>query len=397
MIGLLWAVVASAQEAPAEDFRGYLDQARFFIRKGWYDDAVEQLVLAVNHPDGLVDPEAWYLLATVRYELLDVEGAREAADRAHTYSRDDDQLAQAAGFSAFVHEQLGVLEVQAPYPGLAARLDITLTSMLFDPNLQTFLERSQDRWKKKLVLPVRIGLPVGTYVINGQDVEVTPTGPNVVVIPSGQLGSKGPAVVKLAQAEIGVGVANWLGSDVANLRPSFDLQVGLSVPAGPLRVGGVFDWIPVHYDTFSGPDTNYLGGSLGAKLTWDVPRTVPVLIRPGIGYRFAMVPGIEVACVADGSGYVCGGAADTDLLLYAVGLAHVPFAEITLGVLDSRRTADIGFGVKGVVEQAFGFLPAKGTAVVLEDGTSFEYETDPEHRLWSALGLRALVHLSVAF
>ena len=72
-------------------------------------------------------------------------------------------------------------------------------------------------------------------------------------------------------------------------------------------MGGVFDWIPVHYDTFSGPDTNFAGGSLGVKLTWDVPRTVPVLIRPGIGYRFAMVPGIEVACVADGSGYACGG------------------------------------------------------------------------------------------
>ena len=48
-----WLAAACLAQSPDDtDFRGYLDQAEFFLRKDWYADAEEQLVLATEHPDG---------------------------------------------------------------------------------------------------------------------------------------------------------------------------------------------------------------------------------------------------------------------------------------------------------------------------------------------------------
>ena len=61
---MIFAVAPVQALASDEDFRSYLDQARFFLRKEWYADAREQLEKAVSTQDGKLDPEAWFLLAT---------------------------------------------------------------------------------------------------------------------------------------------------------------------------------------------------------------------------------------------------------------------------------------------------------------------------------------------
>jgi hypothetical protein len=280
---LLAPLVAVAQETQAEDFRGYIDQAKFSIKKGWWTEARDQLDLAVTHPDGWADPEAWYLLATVRYELSDIEGARNAASRAHTYSRSEEQLQVSAGFSAFVHEQFGIIEVRAPYPGMAARLDIELQTLLFDPEQTQYLEGIQTRYKRKVVLPQRFGLPVGTYLINGVEVPIGPDEPSIVELPASELRTRGPTAAKLAEAEIAVGLSNWLGTDVKNLLPSLNTQVAVSQPIGPARVAVFVDWIPTAYDMVNGEPGDPRHGAAGdPALGW-----VPLLDRPrsGAGLR----------------------------------------------------------------------------------------------------------------
>lgn len=397
---LLIAAVAVAQdEAPDDDFRGYIDQAKFYIRKGWWPDAEEQLEAAVAHPDGVVDPEAWNLLAQVRLELADIPGAREAASRAHTYARDDEQLALNAGLSTFLHEQFGIVQVTAPYPGLAARLSIELTSVLYDPAQVAALEKIQDGYKRKIVLPQTFGLPVGTYVINGREVAVSAQTPTVLALRSDEMATRGPTAAKLLQLEAGVGVAAWLGSDVYNLAPTFNLQGAASVPLGPGRVALILDWIPTRYTLVDGTThVHAAGGSIGARYGIELDDAEPFVIRPSIGYRYAWVPGIELRCTAEGGEYACSTDNDaTDLVLYAVGRAHVPMVELSVALLDERRTSGVGFGVKGVVEYAFGTLPARGDAAFVSDVDAFEFSVEPGSKAWSAFGVRVLAHVTVAF
>ncbi len=393
----LLPLVAFAQEEVAEDFRGHLDQARFFVRRSWYEDAERELEAAVRHPDGRYDPEAWYLLATVRYELLDVEGAREAGARAHTYSRTDDQLQSAAGFSAFVHEQFGLVEVRAPHAGLTGRLDIELTGLLFDPNLKSYLEKLQDQQRGRHLLPVRFGLPVGTYTINGQEVEVGAEALTVVDLPSGRLGT-GPTLTRLLEAEVALGFSTWVGPAASNLLPGFTGQVAVDLPVGPVRAGLMFDWAPRAYTMIDGQtDLNPAGGSLGARVGVEVPGTDPLTVRLSAGYRYAFVPGLELTCAANGTSYDCGPDAEADLVLYAVGRAHVPLLELAVHSLAPSRSSGVGFGIKGIVERAFGSFPGEGAATVLTNGEPMVFKTDPAESTWQATGLRVMANLSLSF
>jgi len=70
MIALLLTVCALAQEPAAQsDFQAMVDQARFFLKKDWYQDAAGELEAAVATEDGRLDHDAWFLLASVRFEL----------------------------------------------------------------------------------------------------------------------------------------------------------------------------------------------------------------------------------------------------------------------------------------------------------------------------------------
>ncbi|MEQ1567986.1 MAG: tetratricopeptide repeat protein, partial [Myxococcota bacterium] len=129
--GIGWAV----EPAPVSsaDFRSYLDQARFFLRKEWYDDAREQLELAVSTEDGKLDAEAWFLLAKVRYELGDLQGARFAADRALVHSQDDEQARQTHELLTWLDQKFGYVTLDAPYDGVRAIVEVELQSTIFDP------------------------------------------------------------------------------------------------------------------------------------------------------------------------------------------------------------------------------------------------------------------------
>jgi hypothetical protein len=176
-------------------------------------------------------------------------------------------------------------------------------------------------------------------------------------------------------------------------------QIAVSQPIGPARVAVLVDWIPTAYNMIDGENyVNTAGWSAGLRAGLEIPGTEPLVIRPSIGYRYSTVPGLELQCVTDGTSYTCGTpGAPTDLVVYAVGRAHIPFFELSLAHLDQRRTSGVGLGVKGVAEYAFGTLPKDGEAFALSDGESLPFEVDPEIKTWNAIGLRALATISVAF
>ena len=393
---MLWlALTAVAQVPEASDFRDHVDQARFFIRKRWYDDAERELKAAVALPDGRLDPEAWFLLAQVRFEQANLAGAREAAGRAHSMSRDDQQLEQAATFSAFLNEQFGLVTVSAPHMGMEGHLQFELTSMVFDPDLKRYLERLNEQVRKKTLLPVTVGVPAGTYEVNGQPVEVLAGRTSQVSLPVDALDA-GLLAVQVAQLELSGGLTAWVAGDVPNLLPSPTLQLAYSQPVGPLVLGVVADWSPQSFRTVEGARSFApLSGTVGARI--GVERNLrPIVVRPSIGYRYGTIPGFGLPCLAPEATATCSPETESpDVWVYAVGTAHIVFLEAHVDMLDRLRTNGWGLGVKATVEHAVGALPESSEAQY-PDSTTLPYTVSEPVR-FQATGVRVLANLSYAF
>lgn len=390
---VLAATAALAQGAPDDDYRSFLDQGRFFVKRGWYPDAAEQLEAAVAHPDGRLDAEAWFLLAQVRYELADLAGAQHAADRALVNSSDPVQTAACRDLLAFFDAKFGVVDLLAAREGVATELEVELLSTLFDPDLKAYLQRLLDRLDAEpLVLPYPLGLPAGRYRINGTEVDVAP-GARPSIRPE-LVGTRAFALQTL-QLEVGVGTALALGPESDHYLPGLATQVSLSIPAGPLVLGVLGDWALVPWYPANGglaADATAVGG--GARLGLELPNTQPMVFRPSVGYRLARMPGVERPCAVDGTTATCAADAPAHLWAYPAALAHTPFVELAAFYQDRRKRSSWGAGVKVIGEWGLGRLPAEGAATTADAGTFAYVVTD---RAWASPGLRVLAGFAFAF
>ncbi len=391
-LALALAAPAVAQPAPADA----IEAARFFIRKEWYADAEAELSSFVATEDGALDPEAWYLLAQVRFERADLDGARDAAERAQTFARDDAQLQQAASFAEFLRTQFGVLTVEGTYAGVSTTLDLSLDSVLYDPDLKAWLARLSAIVETPLELPVRLGLPAGTYTVNGRQVTVAPGAEANVQLATGDLATRGGGVAQLATLELGVGTSIWLGEDARDLLPGVATQLAVSQPLGLLVVGVTLDWDPRWFRTADGALGNSLAGwGAGARVGVALAGGDPLQIRPSLGYRFARIPGIARDCEG-GSPSGCTPDAAADVVIYGVATAHIALAELAIDVIDRSGGLGFGFGVRLAGEHAWGRLPQSAVATT-GGGLEVPYEVADDARPVRAAGARAMLALSLAF
>lgn len=395
MITSMW--MALSEPARAEDVAGHVSQAKFFLKKGWYDDALKELDGAAALPDGAIDPEVWYLIATVRYALLDVAGASDAAERAQTYARDDDQLYQAASYAQFLREQFGELEVVPPYPGFAGKLDLEPTFPPLDPELRAYLGRLDAKTSKKRTFPVVVSLPIGDYQLNGEPVTVLAGQRVSVTRTASQLAGSGFANAQLAKFELGVGLANWLGPQVSSLQPSVSLHGAVTQPVGGLVAGLFVDWTPTWYDSVEGQMRfSSEGWSLGGRIGYELANSGALVIRPSIGWRMAQIPGVERSCLASGDSFTCAQDGPAELVVYGTGLAQVALAELSIDYIDRSRKRTLGIGVKVIGEEAFGRLPGHGIAR-LPDGQGVDFVLADNARSFTATGFRFMPNVSIAF
>lgn len=240
----VWLMLCAA----ADDAQSYLDQARHYLAQEWYDDALQQLVIAVGRAEGDADPEAWYLLARVRYQLCDLQGAREAARTARDRAVDAEHVRLTDEFVSFLEERFGLVQFvsrRASTPPIR----LALTSTLYDPDQKRFVARLAERLAgDTLALPATIGLPVGAYVVNGGELTVRADG-TTTFDPNRPLGRGTPVVI-----ELGAGGRSSYSSPLA-LRPMLDLSLG--IPVGPVLIGPV-----LIYDPDPGEDWASVSGGL---------------------------------------------------------------------------------------------------------------------------------------
>ncbi len=386
---LLLASVAMAQEDP---IRAHLEQARLFLKQGWTDDARKELEKAVATTDGKRHPEVWYLLATTRYELCDFVGARDAASRAHTYSRDEAELETASSFSLFLQEQFGVVRLEAPHPGMTGQISVELETLLLDPGQTAYFRRLQTKLEKHQLLPLTIGLPIGKYSINGRSIDVTAGNIQVVPLASHEVAG-GTAAFQLTQIEVSAGMSAWFGPEVRNLLPGADLELAISQPWGPVIFGAMVDWSPRPYVRADGNfGGSALGFGVGGRIGFEIPGLQNVVVRPSIGYRFQTVPGIERFCEND-EGWACD-RPETPLAIYGIGRAHTPLIELVVDTRDRTRKNGVGFGVKATGEVAMGTLAEESQAIF--NGSERSYTMAEAARTWVAFGTRLSFHITFA-
>jgi hypothetical protein len=378
-------LAGSAWAAPGDDYRSYLDQARFFLKKGWTKDAREQLELAVSTEDGRLDPEAWMLLAKVAFEGHDLVRCRFAADRALVQSRTDEQARQARELLEFVDAQFGTIVVHGPQDGATARLRLELSSLQLDPDLAAWIDAVRAAAAEPVVLPYVLGLPAGDYQVNGERVTVSP-GARVEVAP--RLGGVDWRSVAVEVDAQGVLTA---GARADDLLPAPLLGLAVSVPVGALDlgVGGTVGLQP-HTTPTSTTAATVVGGLLRAG--WVLPVEGPFLLRPSLVVDVSRAAGFGAPCAARAGGFGCGlDAPARQLVVYPTGLAVGAGGEVAAIWQNRRRARSVGLGLRlgGGVRAVT--LPASGSAEVAGAGEVSWTLAEQDRRLWVGVGQLSVV------
>lgn len=398
MIPLLFVAAVYAQEGGT--VRHHLAQARAFVKNKWYADAALEVEAALALPEGRDSFDAHWLGAQVYYELVDIDRALPLAERAVALAPGDDARAQAEGFHTFLRDTFGWVEIDAPYPGVVSRLQVESTSVIFDADLKRLVNKVSLDLRERTPLPARVALPGGDYLVNGQVVTVVPGGTTDLRLAMDQLGARGIAALQVTRLEVAAGMSVLFGERVANLHPGGVGELALTQPVGPLLIGVLGQYDLRGYTAAQGQDASSpYAWSAGARVGTELILGGPLAVRPSMGVRYGMVPGIAFACTGDVGSLACvpPGDGEPDLSVYAVGRAVTPFVELSVEYREAGRTTALGTGVKAVVEQNLGTVDPSAGALVFDDpdGTPLQWDATPT--TWSATGVRLLANLSIAF
>ncbi|MCO4743418.1 MAG: hypothetical protein KC912_01430 [Proteobacteria bacterium] len=381
----------AAAFAQSPDFRSHLDQARFFVKRGWAEDALDELESAIKTDDGRIDPEVWWLLAQVRLELGDLAGAETAAEKAHSYARSEEQLHSAAALASFLRDHFGTLRVDSNPGGLQSSLRLSREQALVDPAVAAYFERLVTESAANATrLPVDLELPVGEYTVNGKTVRIAPHEVHPVTLAADQL-IAGRTASQLFRMDGAIGVQSWLGLSDAHGPAGPQLEVGVRRLAGPIALGASIRWAPQPHARRDVAPV-YGVGAIGAGLRIGMPVvTTAGVWTPAVGYRLSVVPGVEIAC--DSPSWQCADSDSADLWVYTNAWVHSPFVELGFEFGDAMRNNRWSPGVRASGELALGQLPAQGTAKLVT-GSQVAYTLSSDARSSIGAGLAISLTLS---
>jgi hypothetical protein len=394
---LLLGLALSAHAEDGGSARHHVAQARQFVKNKWYADAATEVEAALAAAGGGESFDAHWIGAQVYLELMDIARATALADRAAALAPDADARERAADYAVFLRQSFGVVELSGPDDGLRSRLQVESDSVIFDAELKRLAGKVALRAREGVTLPVRLSLPAGEWRINGAAVKVPAGGLARLRLDAKQLGARGLASLRRTRVELSAGTSAHFGARVANLGVGGALELGLDVPAGPLFLGAVAAWDLRSYEAAGGArvtDPRALGG--GGRVGVEVPVGGALALRPAIGARFGLVPGIAFDCTDAEGALVCSiPQGDEGTRIFALGRAITPFVELGVEHRAKGRATAPGLGLKAVVEQQFGWVPDPGSAAVHASDEVLPYTVDDP--AWSATGVRLLASFSLAF
>ena len=403
---LFFTTTLFAEHAHASDVESSISQAENFLRRGWVDDAIEELMQAIATDEGELSFEAHSILARVLYETRDAEAALNFARIAERLAMNPSEAAEMNQLADYIDSAFGIVTVNPPYPGMTSFLQLESLTPILDPELREFVDEVALTWSNSTLLPARIALPNGGYLINGHEVRITAGEETQVDLPMGSIGSAGFAALQVSRLELSTGTSVLLSDRGRNLRPSLELQLAVTQPIGSWLIGATVDW-SLRGFSVAGTSTRSTPNALnsGVRVGREIMVGGPLAVQPSLGYRFGSLPGVELACTSEDDGlgaYSChkpDADKSADLHVYDVATTHAIYSELSVSFRKAGRTTASGVGIKLVGEYFFGAIPAAGEAIFTNSDERIEYSlSDPESDSGiSGLNLRMLASFSYAF
>jgi len=383
---VLFFLGVSYATTPSVDVNQAVNQAKLFSKKGWHDEALQELQEIVETEAGRSSFDVHALMAQVYFELQQADKAKQMAHLAADLALTPGESNAMQQLRTYIDRTFGQVIVEGPYGGMSAPLEIVRVSALLDPALKTWLDHLQDRVSKRAVLPNSLSLPAGEYRINGIPVEVISSQAQTLKLPMSAMSEYGLAALQVSRLEFAMGPAMIFSSRLENLKPSVDFQLGVLQPAGNWIVGVQASWSLRSYSmvgarTFRNPSTFMMGATLGRE--WILG---PLTVRPALGYRLGLLPGVALACNQiigkSPTQYYCidpdekAEPTEVEAYIYAVGRAHLPLVEIAVETQHAGETKAIGLGLKISLEPVVGSIPSPGIANLGDQQPALEYVTD---------------------
>ncbi len=360
--------VALAAAAESADY--HAAQARIFYKRGWFDDAELEVEKGLAlEPDNV---DLCGLCVDLARREADIDRVLACAARGAASSLGStDARANLSQVESFVRQNYGWVELRGPEGLHRAQVTMEPPKLMLDAELKRTATLASARAAGGLELPARLGLPTGDWILAGQTVRVEAGQIASVTLPADAFAAdagRGP------RFELAVGGVGYAGETLANLHPGAAVELGASVPAGPLRLGAAFSWEARAYSVQNGADqvSPYtFGGAL--RVGADLDLGGALVLSPALAVYAGMMPGLELGC--DEAPLACRiGVPTTDEEpVYATGAAVAPALDVGL----HYRTGRWMLGVRGTGAWLVGQAPSPGK-VLTRDGTEAFTVAEPE-------------------
>lgn len=366
----------------------HLAQARLFLKRGWTGDAIAELERARSTDAGREN-------ADVMAMLVDAHLAADALPEALCFAREAVRLAperaELARLARSLEEEHGLLRIVGPVEGLVTRMQLDALDPLTSQSEKERVGRIALRLREQTRLPTTVALPVGRYTVNGVETEVVADRNAIVGLPHEATGARGLASLQVTRAEVGAGVLVVPGGVLPELTPT--VQLGVTVPAGLLLVGGVLDvQLPTGFTVLGRSEQDRAPPSVtgGLRVGADLLTRLPLAIRPSLVLRAGQLAGVGRACDESGR---CGApgepGSESDTVVHSMAWVLMPGAELSIDHRQAGRSGAAGFGLKVGAESIFGWVPAEGTS------GQFSWTSGPTR--FPAAAVRVLANGSFAF
>lgn len=291
MLAWLWIPSALAGSVHA-------DQARIFLKRRYYDEALAEVTTGLADPTTADALDLYAIGVDAAWEVGDIDRVLVWSQQAADLTLNDDAHAGWQARHDAVAASWGWVTLSRATPGNRApanRITVEPVSPVFDPEQKRIAAVVLLRLHDQNPPQARIALPTGEWRINGVS----------AVVVAGATTSVAPPENPKTGLRVDIGSAGLLlvGDGVRGYSPSVGVTLGISAPVGPIRVGGVARWSPqARVTSDAQQETAWLTGSAGLNASLLVPIASGVSLLPGVGVEADLLGPADVGGQTWGAG-----------------------------------------------------------------------------------------------
>lgn len=352
-------------------------QARQFLKKGWDDDARSQVEAGL-----LLDPTHVLLNALcvdIARKDADIPRAISCAAQGAAASHGDIEVrAELSRLEGWMRENFGTIHVLAPDGTTRGKLELSAIGLQLDPELRAAASAAAARAREGIALPASLSVPIGDYLLEGATVHVDPGQTTVASLSPSAFAAKAGRGLRL---ELSAGGAGYLGHGLDNELPGGEFELGLSIPAGALRVGLGAAWELRPYSRAVGGDVlSPYGWGGKIRLGAEFELGTALLFAPAATLKVGQLPGVELSCEENGDDLACtfGHLSTGNEPVYAQAWTVNPGGEVAFAVRLGRSVV----GVRGGAAHVFGTIPSPAP-VTRSTGPSTYTVEEAEVHAWT--------------